>query len=395
MAGIEFRVARGDHLKVEDFVATQPAGLAGVQLEVTNLDRHVDLAIATAAAGFDVVIEPMTERLCHAGFNPARLPFGDLYPLDVATLASSAGDRAMVTEQVLAAQLPHATKVIPPHFFVESDEQLALNVALLRQAVAAIGADRDVRPILAISSAYFQRPGVAMAIAEHYQAAGVRMLELRISPIGGQDEGPLKIRRTFAALRQLSASGLDVLLGCSGIVGHAAVALGMASSFSVGVGYREKYDHKSAIASQLAISEADDGEYEEDAPSGPRGALAGVFIEAAQITVPRALARDFYANPVVRPQLRCTHPACAKSIDGPAVDPRAHYLHAQTAALASTLDRPSAWRPTLLKDRFVRAQEVRAQIWAQLPDDAVPPKARTLTSLIDEIDRGTRNALSA
>ena len=75
MAGIEFRVARGDHLKVEDFVATQPDGLAGVQLEVTNLDRHVDLAVATAAAGYDVVIEPMTERLCHPGFNPTRLPF--------------------------------------------------------------------------------------------------------------------------------------------------------------------------------------------------------------------------------------------------------------------------------------------------------------------------------
>jgi hypothetical protein len=394
MTGIEFRVPRNDHHTVDDFLARRPEGVNGIQVEVTNVDRHADLAAHAAELGLTVTVDPLTERLCHAGFNPERLPLGEVYPLDPAALSESAAQRATLTEQLISAQ-KIATALIPGQFFIETTADLDLNLLLVRQ-MAALD-DRPLRPVIAISSKVFT-PSAAASLAQAYAGAGVTTVELRVSPLGGQDEGSRKIRKVLAAIAQFHRHGISVSLAMSGIIGHTALALGLVDAFSVGVGYREQYNHKDAINRQIALDADDDGgeeDEEDDAKKGPRGAIAGIYLPALDLTVPRKTARQLYEETTIRRHLGCRIGPCANSLNGPLLDPRGHYLHALAHAVSQTLERPAPWRPTLLRDRLVRAQEVRTQVYAVMPEDIARPKARTVAALIDEIDRSTGHAKSA
>jgi hypothetical protein len=382
MDGIEFRVPRQDHIVVEDFLATSPGGVLGIQLEITNLDRHSDVASTARNAGKEVTVDPMTERLCHVGFAEDRVPFAELYPIDQLTLARSASARATLAERLIDLQRPHATAFTPANFFVADSDDVGLNLAMVHQTRALVP-DEEMRPILAVDSRYLAKKGEAAALARAYRDAGARRLELRISPLGGHDMGPIKVRNTLAALAAFKAAGLDVLLAESGLIGHAATALDLAGSFSVGVGYWEKYDHKTTVSRQVKNAEPSD---ESDA-SGPRGAQANVYLPGAEIAVPRKMAKVLYGSTSVRSRLGCGIGKCSNAIDGPLLDVRGHYLHSQSSAVEAMLDQPPAWRPTLLRDRFDAAIRRREELWKALPADVIAPKSKTLTSLVDEVDR--------
>ena len=75
MTGIEFRVGRTDHHKVEDFLSTGPDGVDAVRLDATNLRIHGEVAEAAERAGVKVLIEPLTERMVQPGFSPAGLDY--------------------------------------------------------------------------------------------------------------------------------------------------------------------------------------------------------------------------------------------------------------------------------------------------------------------------------
>lgn len=382
MDGIEFRVPRQDHIVVEDFLATAPAAVRGIQLEVTNLDRHADVAATARNAGKEVTVDPMTERLCHVGFAEDRVPFADLYPIDQLDLTRSASARAVLAERLIDLQRPHVTTYTPAGFFVADSDDVGLNLAMIHQTRALVP-DEELRPILAVDSRYLAKKGVATTIARAYRDAGVNRLELRISPIGGHDMGPIKVRNTLAALGAFKAAGIDVLLAESGLMGHAATALDLASSFSVGVGYWEKFDHKTTVSRQVKNAEPND----EEEASGPRGAQANVYLPGAEIAVPRKMAKFLYANTAVRSKLGCQIGKCSTAIDGPLADVRGHYLHSQASTVEAMLDQPAAWRPTLLRDRLDAAVRRRDELWKALPADVVAPKSKTLTSLVDEVDR--------
>lgn len=383
MDGIEFRVPRQDHIVVEDFLATAPAAVRGIQLEVTNLDRHTDVATTARNAGKEVTVDPMTERLCHVGFAEDRVPFADLYPIDRLDLTRSASARAVLAERLVDLQRPHVTTYTPAGFFVADSDDVGLNLAMIHQTRALIPGE-ELRPILAIDSRYLAKKDVAATIARTYRDAGVNRLELRISPLGGHDMGPIKVRNTLATLAAFKTAGIDVLLAESGLIGHAATALDLANSFSVGVGYWEKYDHKTTVNRQ--VKNAEPSEDEEEA-GGPRGAQANVYLPGAEIAVPRKMAKLLYANTAVRSKLGCQTGKCSTAIDGPLADVRGHYLHSQALAVEAMLDQPAAWRPTLLRDRLAAAARRRDELWKALPADVVAPKSKTINSLIDEVDR--------
>ena len=382
MDGIEFRVPRQDHIVVEDFLATAPAAVRGIQLEVTNLDRLADVAATARNADREVTVDPMTERLCHVGFAEDRVPFADLYPIDQLDLTRSASARAVLAERLIDIQRPHVTTYTPAGFFVADSDDVGLNLAMIHQTRALVPGE-ELRPILAVDSRYLAKKGVAATIARAYRDAGVNRLELRISPLGGHDMGPIKIRNTLAALAAFKTADIDVLLAESGLIGHAATALDLAKSFSVGVGYWEKFDHKSTVSRQVKNADPTD----EEETNGPRGAQANVYLPGAEIAVPRKMAKFLYANTAVRSKLGCQIGKCSSAIDGPLADVRGHYLHSQALAVEAMLDQPPAWRPTLFRDRLDAAVRRRGELWKALPADVVAPKSKTLDSLIDEVDR--------
>lgn len=182
MAGIEFRVGRTDHHKVEEFLATEPTGVSGVRLDAKNLTIHNDVAAAASGIGAAVHVEPMTERFLVPGFNPSGIAYADRYLLDVARLMADPGDQARFVHEVIATQVGIATAITPPHFYIENSDQLGLNIALTRQSVALLESELPVRPIVAVSSGFLRQH--AAEIGRRYADAGVAGIELRVSPFG-------------------------------------------------------------------------------------------------------------------------------------------------------------------------------------------------------------------
>jgi hypothetical protein len=243
-----------------------------------------------------------------------------------------------------------------------------------------------VRPILAVGSRFVHRH--AARIAQGYRAAGVGRLELRVSPLGGENVGPTSLRRVFQALEVFREHHVAVVLGASGTIGFTAVALGLADAFTTGVGYRERYDHKAAMAIQRRLADDDDDQQ-------PFGPSARVYLAAADALIPRQTAASLYANTSIRSRVGCRHGRCSAALDGPLHDPRGHYLHARTAHVVELLDRPSAWRPMGTRDQLVNARDFRRQLWQYLPAGADIPKGRTLDSLIGELDHWLTHRRSA
>lgn len=383
MTGIEFRVGRTDHHKVEEFLATGPDGVSGVRLDAKNLSIHQDVAVAARGIAAAVHIEPLTERFLVPGFNPTGVAYADRFLLDIGRLMTDPGDQARFVSEVIATQVGIATAITPPHFYVEDSDQLGLNVALTRQSIALLESDLPVRPIVAVSSTFLRQH--AGEIARRYADAGVQGIELRVSPFGGDNLGPIAVRRVYEALERLRESRLHITLGMAGVVGMAALSLNLVDDIASGVAYREQFNYKSAMSSQRTSDQRDGG----------GGNPARVLLPGADVLVERDVARHLYGNPEVRSNLVCRLGHCAHSMDGPIADLRTHYLHTRAQQVSDLARQPVAWRPNGLRSQLVRSLELRQQIAHYLPDGGQPPKNRTVETLLAELARRSEQRRSA
>ena len=372
--GVEFRLGRQDGHKVEDFLAHEPAGVSAITLSARYMRHQVAAAEGALALDADVLFDPATERLTAPGFELDAMPYWHGVPLDVDRLKRDPGARTVLIAEILKAHPDVATLVTPPHFYVDSDGAAELNIALAEET-AQRGA-RDTRPVLLANRAYAAKHAVALASA--YRAAGIDRLELRLTPVGGDDESVRKLQSVFATCHAFTAVGIELTLGLSGNVGHAAVARGHAAHYSVGVGLSEQVDYKAALSRQTAPPKPAD-------ESKPRfGAIAGIYLPGPMLLVGRKAGAALLADTDIRTKIGCRLGGCGTSINGPANDPRDHYLHARAHEVSATLAQPLAWRANLEQERLRRAVELRSLINEHyLPDGQHPLKTRTLKSLLD------------
>ena len=266
---------------------------------------------------------------------------------------------------------------MPPHFYVGYEDVLDLNLSLLRRASRTAGGQRSLRPVLAVALlGFLAKPGVADLVARRYFHEGVRTIDLRPSPLGDDGDGLRKIRALLAVLSAFRNAGLNVVLGSQGLLGETALTLGLANGFTVGLGYREKFNHNAALRSQRQQREVGDG-------GGP---ITGVYVSAAAISLPPKVAVALYADPGIRTQLRCPLGRCADRLDGPAHDPRSHYLHRRAADVADVLAQPERWRPNLVHGRLVSAMDLREKINKHMPAGHTELKTTALRHLVAEVD---------
>ena len=386
---IEFRLGRTDHLVVEDFLAGDTsAGVGAIVVEAPLIGRQRVAIEAAEVAGLDVLIETLTDRLAEPGYDTSGFEYATSYPLRPVDYSSLLG-RARLVEAVLHPQLATASILTPPHFFADTAELLDLNIALAGLTRQEYGSSKRVRPVVAARRALLAEPGLAKETATKYRTAGLEQVELRLSPLGGENDGAQKIRSAFEIVEAFRGEGLGVSLGWQSNIGHTAVALGLADSFSVGIGYRERYDHASQVSAQRRLF----GMKREE-KQGPRGPLAGVHFTDAAVTVQRKLAMPLLQNPAIRSRLACTIGECRNSIEGPARDPRRHYLHSQAAIAASGGGRPPAWRANLERQRLEKAVEIRDILNEHYLSSENRLRSRTLEALVSEISRRTRQGHS-
>jgi hypothetical protein len=265
------------------------------------------------------------------------------------------------------------------------DERAAnLNVSLAEQTLHEYGP--NIRASIVLSS---RLPlDVVAALAAEYVRAGVRNIELRISPLGGDDEGIRKIRNALGIVRAFTDAGLEVTLGLSGNIGQAALALGHAAHYSVGIGMRERVNHAATMRrQQQPPTPAQD---DDDHGGGP---VSGIYLPGPAITMKRKLGKLLLENTDIRTRISCRIGACGASVNGPGLDPRGHYLHARADETAKLLAAPAPWRTKMEADRLLRAQQLRALINSRYrPAGTAELKTRTLISLTDLLTGGQASA---
>lgn len=380
MGGVQFRLGHGDHKVVEDFLSRRPPGVSAIVLDPKWARYQQGAAEAARSAGVAVHFDPATERMTHPGFTVPGAPYctGRLH--DPARLVHETDARARLVAAVLSAHPDTVTAITPPHYLVHDERSANLNLVLADDAVRA-STTVPVRAVLLMTRTYGIK--AAAQLAAQYAQVGVRDLELRLTPVGGEEESLAKVRSVFTIATAFTAAGLRVSLGHSGNIGHAAVALGHVEHYSVGVGLLEHVDHAGTLSSQtapprLAPAEGKDG--------GPRGALAGIYLPGLAATLPRAAGRALLSHTDTRLKVGCRTGTCATSVAGPAQDVRGHYLHARAAEMDQTLAQPSRWRATREIDRLRRAVQLREMINERYRMDGVPVlRTRTLRSLVDDI----------
>ena len=383
MSGVQFRVGYNDHRVVEDFLTGDPEGVAGILVEAKHVDRHSNVIEAAHAVDRTVRIEPLTERLAAEGFSTKGLEYGYAVidpELDLATATA----RDELVSSVIAPQVEAASTLTPAHFFVEDEATLDLNLDLVRRTRRSYSTT-DLQPILSVQRTLIDQQGVAELIAQRYLQAGVSHIELRLSPLGTEDDGPVKIRSALSILDRIRSTGLAVTLGEQGTLGETALALGLAEGYSLGVGMREHCDTKTALSRQRR-------EAQRQQARPPRAPRPGVHIPRASVTVSPEVGKELYQQAEIRTKLICRLGSCAEGIDRPATQAKPHYLHSRSDTAASILQQPQRWRGTLQADRLVEAIDLRATINKHLPPDANPLKTRALEVLANELGGGASAA---
>jgi hypothetical protein len=379
--GVEFRLGHQDHKKVEDFLSRSPAGVSSIVLDTKAARYQTGAAEAARNAGVDVIFDPQTDRLCDPGFDlPGLAYYRPGLTYDVDRLAIDAASRDRLVSEVAQAHPELTTIATPPYFYASDDRSALLNVTLAEAMTHAT--PLPVRAPVVMPKAYGAK--AADRLAREYYAAGVRQIDLKLSPLGGEDEGVPKIKAAFKIADAFKAAGLHVTLGQSGNIGRAAVALGHADSYSVGVGMREQFNYAGVISRQRQPPRAPiDGEEQ----SGV--AVGGIYLAGLSLTLPRKVGRALLENTDLRTKIGCRIDECGSSVAGPSNDPRMHYLHARAAEIADMLAQPAAaWRAKAEMDRLRRALDLREMINARyLPEGARPIKTRTLQSLMVDIGR--------
>jgi hypothetical protein len=378
--GIEFRLGRQDHKKVEDFLATEPPNVDAIWVEAGNVTLQAAVIEQAIAKGVRVLVDPMTERLTDEGYSPATIPYAKDGPLDLGRLARSAAHRGRLIEAVLDLQDP-GSHFTPPHFYVADTASAELNVALIAGTIEE-AKGYDVRAILLAGRKYLAEAGVAANLAQRYADVGVTSLDLRLTPLGTDDDGARKIRTAYDIMAAFRREGISVTLGSQGLLGQTALALGIVDGFSTGIGMRQSINHGSAMAVQRKPKD-DSAEFFAPQP--------GIWLPGAEVTVLRRVAALLLDDRSIRSRLACHIDSCATEITGPLKDPRTHYLHSRCSEVAALLSRPAPWRAAQEETRLRRAIEMRNIVNTHLPEmigevKVYPIKTRTLEVLVAELE---------
>ncbi|WP_248242794.1 hypothetical protein [Microbacterium kunmingense] len=215
-----------DHQKVEDFLATAPAGVGAITLHSTYAKHQQTVGEAARELGLDVLYDPRTERLAYEDPNGAtrKLPGWTGIPYDVDRLAGDASQRSALVERVLGGHPEVATIITPPAFLVTDKRSANLNANLAEEA--RMRSDRPVRAKLLVGS---RVPwAVLEELADEYASAGIDALDLRVTPLDGEYDGANKIKYLFSLADLFREHGMHVVLGSSGNIGQVAYALGHA-----------------------------------------------------------------------------------------------------------------------------------------------------------------------
>jgi hypothetical protein len=210
--GIQFRLGPNDHKPVEDFLSRDHTGTDAITLD-TKAARHQGAAAAAAVdAGLQVYWEPAAERLAEEGFGLDKFPLWTGQPYDIDNLSADQAARATLVGLTVEKHPSLVTHVTAPHFYVTDERTARLNVDLAERTRLAVGDDKPTRAVITVSTTALGRLGIDLAA--EYASAGIRDIEIRLSPFGGDDEGIRKIRTAFGVLDQFREHDLAVTLGC-------------------------------------------------------------------------------------------------------------------------------------------------------------------------------------
>lgn len=375
---LQFRLGYNDQKVVEDFVSGEPAATSAIVLDPKAGSRQRHAAEAAASAGMDVFWDPATELLSYEGYELEKFPMwrGERY--DVDQLAASLPARSALVERTIATHPEGVTHLTAPHFYVNNPRSAALNVDLAEATIRQ--ADRPVRAVLVVGHRYAK--SAATDLTELYRSAGVRQLELQMSPFGGEDESLRKIEDGFAIAQGFTDAGLHVTLGHSGNLGQVAVALGHAAAYSVGVGMLEHVNHATQVNRR---SKPPKERRDDESRNGPR---AGVYLPALAYTAPHNVAERLMQHSDLRVRIGCRLGKCGTNVRGPLLDPREHYLHSRATEMTRMMEQPAGWRNTSELERLRRALILRNRINRDYVAPGEPPiKTRTLDGLIEDIER--------
>lgn len=382
--GIQFRLGAGDHKPVEDFLCREHAGTDAITLDTKAARHQHDAAAAAVEAGLDVYWEPAAERLAAPGFGLEKFPLWRGQPYDTNDLAGNLTARAELVALTIDKHPVVTTHVTAPHFYVTNERTARLNVDLAERTRLAVGDSKPTRAVITIATTVVSpttavSPGrLGIDLAAEYVNADIDDVEIRFSPFGGDGEGIPKIRKAFRALDQFRERGIRVTLGLSGNIGRAALAMGHADAYSVGIGMLEKVNHVQTVARYRQAPNPDKEQ------SG--GVTAGIYLPRLSATVPAKAARQLLSHTDIRTRIGCRIGSCRNSVTGPLDDRRAHYLHSRSHEVAELLARPVQWRRAMEIDRLNEAITLRERVNDHyLTDDVRKLEMRTLRSLIDEI----------
>lgn len=381
--GIQFRLGPNDHKPVEDFLSRDHTGADAITLDTKAARHQVAAAAAAVDAGLDVYWEPAAERLAEAGFGLDKFPLWNGQPYGIDSLSANQAARAALVDLTIEKHPAPVTHVTAPHFYVTDERTAHLNVDLAERTRLAVGEDKPTRAVITVSTTALSRLG--LDLAAEYARAGISNVEIRFSPFGGDDEGIRKIRTVFGVLDQFREHDLTVTLGQSGNIGRAALAMGHADAYSVGLGMLEKVNHSQTMARYRKAPDPDKDQ--------GGGAAGGIYLSRLGATVPAKAARQLLSHTDIRTRVGCRIGSCRNSVTGPLDDRRAHYLHSRSNEVAEMLRRPAPWRGAMEVDRLNEAIGLRERVNEHyLSDDVHKLGTRTLRSLIDEIEHEQKQA---
>jgi hypothetical protein len=379
--GIEFHLGRNDHKVTEDFLTGGHRVVDGITIEAHNVQRQHEVIEAAQRSAVPVRIDLLLERLTNPGFDYGPLPYVSDAGISKRSLHRSQAERARLVDAALAFQESVASQLVAPHVFASDGRDDQLVVDLAEETLQAAGTT-DVRVIVAANRDRLARDdGLAgRELADGLAAIGAASVELRLSPTGDREMSLNKVRSIFSVVRDFEDSIQNVVLGYQGILGPAALANGVSEGFSVGLGLREKYDYSSLRQPRSSS----------DSSYGPQ---PGVYLPSAGSTVTRRMAADLFKDSGIRSRLRCPYLCCRGNIEGPAADPRTHYLVSRTRQLTELLDKPIAWRARMEQQRLQGAVDTATMINdGHVPADSHPIKTRTLKSLIEFLEPDSGSA---
>ena len=195
-------------------------------------------------AAFMSTGRPVPNGSRSAGHGLDKYPLWTGEPYSTDALSTDARARQSLVEKTLASHPSAVTHVTAPHFYMTDDRTAHLNIDLAERT--RLSSTKATRAVVTISTTVLGH--LSMNLPAEYAGAGIRAIEVRLSPFGGDDEGIRKIRKAFSFLDEFRERGMSLTLGLSGNIGRAALALGHADAYSVGVGLLEKVNHAQTIA---------------------------------------------------------------------------------------------------------------------------------------------------